>query len=177
MRRTLSVAVAVVAFVIPGFAGAVAEAQRGERGRPGGPGPGGRGPAGPPQITQVVGDLYKVSTGPGVQPVTVFLVTREGILLADPENTQVAMFLKEEFARRFKVPVRYVIYSHYHWDHSRGGAVFADTAKFVAHEKTAEMLKAPFSVAHRHSFPVRYLRCQQGRLPDAGRDQRGDSPP
>jgi hypothetical protein len=59
----------------------------------------------------VTGDLYKVQTGPGVQPVTVFLVTSEGIILADPENTNVTTFLKEEFARRFKVPVRYVIYS------------------------------------------------------------------
>ncbi|HEY7446127.1 MAG TPA: hypothetical protein VH701_27140 [Vicinamibacterales bacterium] len=62
------------------------DAQRGEQGRPGGAGPGGRGrgPAGPPQLTQVTGDLYKVQTGPGVQPVTVFLVTSEGIILADP---------------------------------------------------------------------------------------------
>jgi hypothetical protein len=35
---------------------------------------------------------------------------------------------------RFKVPVRYVVYSHSHFDHAGGGAVFADTARFVAHE-------------------------------------------
>ena len=32
------------------------------------------------------------------------------------------------------MPVRYVVYSHSHFDHAEGGAVFADTAKFVAHE-------------------------------------------
>ena len=35
------------------------------------------------------------------------------------------------------MPVRYVIYSHSHWDHIEGGAVFADTARFVAHEGVA----------------------------------------
>jgi glyoxylase-like metal-dependent hydrolase (beta-lactamase superfamily II) len=30
--------------------------------------------------------------------------------------------------------VRYVLYSHHHWDHASGGAVFADTATFVGHE-------------------------------------------
>jgi len=144
--RTLATSLAAIAFLFMGLWAPVPDAQQGSGGRPGADGRG-RGPAGPPQITQIVGDLYKVATGPGVQPVTVFLVTPEGIILADPENTQVTTFLKEEFARTFKVPVRYVIYSHYHWDHARGAAVFADTAKFVAHGKTAEMLKAPFSVA------------------------------
>ena len=30
--------------------------------------------------------------------------------------------------------MRYVVYSHSHFDHAAGGAVFADTARFVAHE-------------------------------------------
>ena len=45
-----------------------------------------------------------------------------------------ATWLKGELARRFNVPVRYVIYSHYHWDHASGGAVYADTARFIGHE-------------------------------------------
>ena len=32
------------------------------------------------------------------------------------------------------MPVRYVVYSHSHFDHAAGGAVFADTARFVGHE-------------------------------------------
>ena len=39
-------------------------------------------------ITQVRGALYKVQSGPGVQPVTVFLVTSDGIILADPLNPE-----------------------------------------------------------------------------------------
>lgn len=99
-------------------------------------------------ITQVRGALYKVSSGAGVQPVTVFLVTSDGIILADPLNPEFAAWLKTELATRFPgKPVRYVLYSHYHWDHARGGAAFADTAKFVAHQDMAKMLASPLKVA------------------------------
>ena len=49
----------------------------------------------------------------------------------------------DEFARRFNVPVRYVIYSHYHWDHASGGAVYADTARFIGHESMLPALAMP----------------------------------
>ena len=83
------------------------------------------------QITQISGDLYRASSGAWH---SIFLVTPDGIILADPLNTAFSTWLKEQLAERFKVPVRYVIYSHSHWDHVEGGAVFADTAKFIAHE-------------------------------------------
>jgi glyoxylase-like metal-dependent hydrolase (beta-lactamase superfamily II) len=107
-------------------------------------------PAGPPArtITQVRGDLYKVQSGAGVSAVTVFLVTTDGIILADPLSPEFATWLKEELAMRFPgKPVRFVIESHYHWDHARGGNVFADTAKFVAHENMPRNLALPIAQA------------------------------
>ena len=74
---------------------------------------------------------------------TVFLVTPEGIVLADPINADFSTWLKAEFAARFKVPVRYVVYSHHHWDHASGGDVFADTARFVGHANMLTHLKMP----------------------------------
>jgi len=110
------------------------------------PGPAAVGP-GTWKISQVRGDLYKVETGPAVSPVTVFLVTAEGIVLADPLNPEFATWLKSELAQRFPgKPVKYVI-THYHWDHARGGKVFADTAQFLAHETMAKNLDAPLSQA------------------------------
>jgi glyoxylase-like metal-dependent hydrolase (beta-lactamase superfamily II) len=88
-----------------------------------------RGPA--RSITQISGDLYRASNGAWHN---IFLVTSEGIILVDPINTPFATWLKQQLDERFKVPVRYVVYSHSHWDHVEGGAVFADTARFVAHE-------------------------------------------
>ncbi|MGE0592649.1 MAG: MBL fold metallo-hydrolase [Vicinamibacterales bacterium] len=101
-----------------------------------------------PVITQVRDNLYKVETGPGVAAVTVFLVTPEGIVLADTENTRVATWLKTELARRFPGrPVRYVLETHYHWDHQQGGAVFADTARFIGHANMPGKLTGPVGQA------------------------------
>jgi glyoxylase-like metal-dependent hydrolase (beta-lactamase superfamily II) len=99
-------------------------------------------------IEQVRGDLYKVSTGPGVAAVTVFLVTQDGIILADPLNPEFAAWLKGELATRFPgKPVRFVLQSHYHWDHARGGGMFADTARFIGHENMPRNLALPIRQA------------------------------
>ena len=77
------------------------------------------------------------------QHYTVFLVTAEGIILSDPISTEFATWLKGELDRRFDVPVRYVLYSHHHWDHASGGAVFADTAEFVGQQAMTAKLALP----------------------------------
>ena len=91
-----------------------------------------RGPA--REIVNVTGDLYRARSN---NYFAIFLVTPDGIILADPINAGFATWLKEQFAERFRVPVRYVIYSHSHWDHIEGADVFADTARVVAHERVA----------------------------------------
>src|SRR5215210_3666428 len=74
-----------------------------------------QGPRGPARdITQVAGDLYRVRNGAWA---TVFYVTPDGIILGDPINVALSTWLKEQLAQRFKVPVRYVVYSHSHFDH------------------------------------------------------------
>lgn len=88
-----------------------------------------RGPA--REIIPLTGDLYRARNGNWY---TIFLVTGDGIILGDPINPAFATWLKDELVKRFKVPVRYVVYSHSHFDHAAGGAVFSDTATFVGHE-------------------------------------------
>jgi glyoxylase-like metal-dependent hydrolase (beta-lactamase superfamily II) len=73
----------------------------------------------------------------------VFLVTPEGIIMSDPINRDFARWLKAEYATRFKVPVRYVLYTHRDWDHASGGVVFADTAEFVGHRNMLTALAPP----------------------------------
>ena len=74
---------------------------------------------------------------------SVFMVTPDGIVVADPIGREFATWLKDELARRFDVPVRYVVYSHKDYDHASGADVFADTAQVVAHENTARHLGMP----------------------------------
>jgi glyoxylase-like metal-dependent hydrolase (beta-lactamase superfamily II) len=88
-----------------------------------------RGPA--REIIPLTGDLYRARNGNWY---AIFLVTSDGIILGDPINPAFAAWLKGELTSRFKVPVRYVVYSHSHFDHASGGAVFAATATFVGHE-------------------------------------------
>ncbi|HSG66665.1 MAG TPA: hypothetical protein VLD39_16780, partial [Gammaproteobacteria bacterium] len=72
------------------------------------------GPEGPVrEIVPIAGDLYRARDN---NHFTVYLVTPEGIILADPLNADFATWLKAELGNRYAVPVRYVLYSHYHWD-------------------------------------------------------------
>jgi hypothetical protein len=91
-------------------------------------------------IEHIAGDVYRASDN---NHNTAFMVTTDGIILADPINTAFSEWLKSELQSRFGVPVRYVVYSHNHWDHASGGAVFADTALFVGHENMLDYLAMP----------------------------------
>jgi glyoxylase-like metal-dependent hydrolase (beta-lactamase superfamily II) len=91
-------------------------------------------------ITHVTGDFYRAQDN---NHNSAFLVTPEGIVVVDPLNPQFAEWLKQELGNRFGVPVRYVIYSHHHWDHASGGAVFADTAEFAGHANMLSYLEMP----------------------------------
>ena len=88
-----------------------------------------RGPAN--EITKLSGDLYRFRNK---FHSSVFLITQAGIIATDPINAEAARWLKQELAKRFSQPVKYLIYSHDHADHISGGEVFADTAVVVAHE-------------------------------------------
>ena len=99
-------------------------------------------PAAAPQrgIVNVTGQLYRAQNN---NHYTVFLVTPEGVIMSDPINRDFARWLKAEITARFKVPVRYVLYTHRDWDHASGGIVFADTAEFVGHRNMLAALAPP----------------------------------
>lgn len=84
-------------------------------------------------ITKISGDLYRFQNN---FHFSVFYVTPAGILVTDPINSGAAQWLKAEIKKRFNQPIRYLVYSHDHQDHSSGGEVFADTATVVGHELT-----------------------------------------
>ena len=92
------------------------------------------------EIGRLTGDTYYARMD---DYVSVFMVTPEGIVLVEPIGTEMAVWLKGELARRFPVPVRFVIYSHSHWDHASGGAIYADTARFIGHENLVKNIAMP----------------------------------
>ena len=92
------------------------------------------------EIGNLTGDIYYARQD---DYVSVFMVTSDGIVLVDPIGTDMAIWLKGELAQRFNVPVKYVIYSHHHWDHGSGAAVWADTARLIGHESMLQALAMP----------------------------------
>jgi hypothetical protein len=80
-----------------------------------------------------------------VNHVAMFVVTDAGVILVDANgqvNPRTPSLIKEAIRSVTAQPVRYFVYSHSAFDHSTGGAVFADTAKFVGHRNTVERIRA-----------------------------------
>jgi glyoxylase-like metal-dependent hydrolase (beta-lactamase superfamily II) len=92
------------------------------------------------EIGKLTGDTYYARMD---DYVSVFMVTPEGIVLVEPIGTEFATWLKGEMTSRFHVPVKYVIYSHSHWDHASGAAVYADTAQLIGHENMLKNIAMP----------------------------------
>ena len=93
-------------------------------------------------LTQLEGDLYHATSDAHS---TLVMLTSEGAILADPLNVGFAEWLKSELATRFDTLVRYVLYSHHHWDHASGGGVFSDTAELVGHANMIPGLALPLA--------------------------------
>jgi len=92
------------------------------------------------EIGRLTGDVYYARMD---DYLSVFMVTPDGIVLVEPVGTEFATWLKGELATRFTVPVKYVIYSHHHWDHGSGADVYADTARIIGHEAMMKRLAMP----------------------------------
>ena len=83
-------------------------------------------------LHEVADGLYRYTAG---HYHSMVWVTDEGIAVLDTLNPEAAAGLKDQLGARFDQPVRYVIYSHNHYDHSYGGEVFdVPGTEFVAHE-------------------------------------------
>jgi glyoxylase-like metal-dependent hydrolase (beta-lactamase superfamily II) len=68
---------------------------------------------------------------------SMFIVTKDGVIATDPIGLRrpAAKTYIEEIEKITKAPIKYVIYSHSHFDHIAGGKPFKDKgAVFVAHQ-------------------------------------------
>ena len=67
---------------------------------------------------------------------SLFVVTDDGVITTDPVSPKNAADMRAAIAEVTDQPVKYVIYSHQHWDHVLGGQIFKDEgATFISHEK------------------------------------------
>ena len=91
--------------------------------------------------------------GPGVYTFShegarnIFLVTDAGVIATDPISKPAAALLLQEIQAITDQPIKYVVYSHQHWDHIKGGQVLKDAgATFISHHQCMKHF-------HRHINP------------------------
>lgn len=74
---------------------------------------------------------------------SIFVVGEDGVIATDPVNADFAKDMRSAIRKVTNKPVKYVVYSHQHWDHVSGGQIFKDEgATFISHEKCMAHFKA-----------------------------------
>jgi glyoxylase-like metal-dependent hydrolase (beta-lactamase superfamily II) len=98
----------------------------------------------PPYATTKVADNVYLFRYGGHQ--SIFVVTPDGVIATDPIaylRPVAATTYIEEIRKITQAPIRYVIYSHHHYDHIAGGKPFKDLgATFIAHKNAKTRLEA-----------------------------------
>ena len=76
---------------------------------------------------------------------SMFVVTSDGVIATDPighGRPQAVTTYLDEIKKVTDKPVKYLIYSHHHYDHIAGGQPFKDAgAKIIAHRRAKERLE------------------------------------
>jgi glyoxylase-like metal-dependent hydrolase (beta-lactamase superfamily II) len=76
---------------------------------------------------------------------SIFIVTKEGVIATDPVaygRPQGGEQYVAEIKKVSQAPIKYLIYSHHHYDHIAGGKAFKDAgATIVAHRKAKQRLE------------------------------------
>jgi glyoxylase-like metal-dependent hydrolase (beta-lactamase superfamily II) len=76
---------------------------------------------------------------------SMFVVTKAGVIATDPiglRRPQAVTTYIEEIKKVTNQPIKYVIYSHSHYDHVAGGKPFKDLgARFIAHKNAKAQLQ------------------------------------
>ncbi len=99
------------------------------------------GPAAAETTSKVADGVYHFT--PGDRYTSMFVVTSDGVIAVEPVNTKHAKGLLKAIRSVTDKPVRYLLHSHNHWDHSGGGKVFRDAgAKILAHKEAYDWMKA-----------------------------------
>jgi glyoxylase-like metal-dependent hydrolase (beta-lactamase superfamily II) len=102
-------------------------------------------PARPPLQTTKVDSADGVYIFRNVNHQAMFIVTAEGVIATDPiaygKPTGGADYVAA-IRQVTDKPIKYLIYSHHHFDHIAGGKAFKDAgARVIAHKRATERLK------------------------------------
>ena len=102
-------------------------------------------PARPPIETKKVDGTENVYIFRNGNHQSIFIVTSEGVIATDPVaygKPQGGQQYVDEIKKVTDKPIKYLIYSHHHFDHIAGGKAFKDAgARVIAHKNATARLK------------------------------------
>ena len=111
-----------------------------------------------PRMVKVLDGIYTYVGGEGVDSNSTAIVTREGVVVIDTRVSPIeANKLLAAIRERTDQPVRYVINTHYHGDHTFGNQVFSNTAVIMAHKNVRASLGDENGKKHLDFFKTRNL--------------------
>ena len=88
------------------------------------------------------------------------IVNDDDVLLVESHISPAAAYaVVEEIEALTDKPVRYVVNTHYHFDHAHGNQIYPENVHVIGHEVTREMLESGASMGRSYELFV-------GRLPD-----------
>ncbi len=88
------------------------------------------------------------------------IVNDDDVLLVESHISPAAAYaVVDEIEALTGKPVRYVVNTHYHFDHAHGNQIYPDDVHVIGHEVTREMLESGASLGRSYELFV-------GRLPD-----------
>lgn len=111
-----------------------------------------------PKMVKVLDGIYVYVGGEGVDSNSTAIVTKEGVVIIDTRVSPIeANKLLAAIRQLTDQPVRYVINTHYHGDHTLGNQVFKDTAVIIAHKNVRASLGDENGRKHLDFFKTRNL--------------------
>ena len=110
------------------------------------------------KTVEVWKNLFTVVNGDGVDSNTIFLITRDGVVVVDTRVTpNEAEKVLVEIRKQTNLAIVYTINTHYHGDHTFGNQIFQSSGSIIAHENVRRSLSGDSGKDHLGSFNSRNI--------------------
>ena len=103
------------------------------------------------KVTKVAGTVYMLEGSGGNIGVS---VGEDGVVLVDDQFAPLAPKIREALQGITAKPIKFVLNTHFHGDHTGGNAQFSSEATIIAHENVRERLKQGGTVAGNEVKPA-----------------------
>lgn len=107
----------------------------------------------PINTVQVAPNFYIIESKAADTDISVY-VNDEGLVVVDTGLEPLAPRLREAIRKISPKPIKYVLLTHYHYDHIGGAELFAREAPIIAQENTRKRMMKPSHIDGRNDSPA-----------------------